>query len=284
LVLDSLNSRSDSIDITQVLSTERSNRTIISRSGDHIQIVIKLVNERSAGGNVELGNLILGNVVKVLHKGTERVAVSSDNDVLSGLEVGNDLVLPVGKDTVQGGGKRLGKVIGEGVVGITGIVGWVVLAGTVDSRRRDVVRATPDEDLVLSVLVDSLLLVKALKRSIVTFVELPGLVHGNPHEVSLLEDVPKSTDGTLQQRSVSNSGLVSSSLNELSGLNDLLVALGAEGNIDPTSELVLKVPSRLAVPDKNESALVGSLSGGKAPGRNPASDERSVAKGEHGIR
>ena len=159
LVLDTLNTRPHSINITKVLSTEGSNGTIGRGSGNDVHVVIKLINEGSAGGDVELGNIGLGDVIKMLDKSTEGVAMSGNDNVLAGLEVGDDTVLPVGEDTVKSGGKRLGKVIGKGVVGVTGIVGRVVLAGSVNSGGRNVVRTTPDEDLVLTVLVDGLLLV-----------------------------------------------------------------------------------------------------------------------------
>ena len=200
----------------------------------------------------------------MLNEGTEGVAVGGNDDVLAGLEVGGNLVLPVGEDTVEGGGEGLGEVLVEGVAGVPGVVGGVVLGGGVDSGRGDVVRTTPDEDLVLAVLVDGLLLVEALEGTVVTLVELPGLVGGDPHEVGLLEDVPQSADGTLQEGGVGNGGLEALGLDELTSLDDLLVALGAERDIDPSGELVLKIPGGLAVTDKDKGRLVGSLNSGEA--------------------
>jgi len=264
LVLHTLNARPNSIDIAEVLSAEGCNGTIGRRGRDDTQVIIELVDQRSASGDVELGNLILRNVVQMLDKGTEGVAVGGNDDVLSGLEVGNDLVLPVREDAVEGGGEGLGEVLVKGVAGVPRIVGGVVLGGGVDGGRGDVVRAAPDEDLVLAVLVDGLLLVEALEGAVVTLVELPRLVGGDPHEVGLLEDVPQSADGALQERGVGNAGLETLGLDELTSLNDLLVALGTERDIDPSGELVLQIPRRLSVTDKDKSRLVGSLSSGEA--------------------
>lgn len=264
LVLDTLNACPNGIDITEVLSAEGGNGTI-SRSGrDDVQVIIELVDERSSGGDVELGDLILGDVVQMLNEGTEGVAVGGNDDVLAGLEVGGNLVLPVGEDTVEGGGEGLGEVLVEGVAGVPGVVGGVVLGGGVDGGRGDVVRTTPDEDLVLAVLVDGLLLVEALEGTVVTLVELPGLVGGDPHKVGLLKDVPQSADGALQEGGVGDGGLEALGLDELTGLDDLLVALGAERDIDPSGELVLKIPGGLAVTDKDEGRLIGSLNSGEA--------------------
>lgn len=59
-------------------------------------------------------------------------------------------------------------------------------------------------------------------------------------------------------------GLEALGLDELTSLDDLLVALGAERDIDPSGELVLEIPGRLSVTDKDESRLVGSLSSSEA--------------------
>jgi len=264
LVLNTLDARPNGIDITEVLSAEGGNGTVRRSGRDDIQVVVELVDQRSAGGDVELSNVILRNVVQVLDQGAEGVAVSGNDNVLAGLEVGGNLVLPVREDAVEGGGEGLGKVLVEGMAGVPGVVGGVVLGGGVDGGRWDVVRATPDEDLVLAVLVDGLLLVEALEGTVVTLVELPGLVGGDPHEVGLLKDVPQSADGTLQERGVGNSGREALGLDELTGLDDLLVALGTERDIHPTGELVLEIPGGLAMTDKDKSRLVSSLGSSKA--------------------
>ena len=59
-------------------------------------------------------------------------------------------------------------------------------------------------------------------------------------------------------------GLESLGLDELAGLDNLLVTFGTKRNVDPAGELVLKIPCRLAVSHEDKSALVGSLGGGEA--------------------
>lgn len=56
---------------------------------------------------------------------------------------------------------------------------------------------TYDTSLVLAVLVGRFLLVQCLERTAVSVVELPRLVHGNPHELRLLQDMPQAANRTL---------------------------------------------------------------------------------------
>lgn len=140
----------------------------------------------------------------------------------------------------------------------------MVLAAPVDGGGRDVVAPPPDQDLVLPVLVDGLLLVEALEGAVVPLVELPRLRLGDPHQVGLLEDVPEGPDGALLERREGYGGDDPGLLDELPGLDDLLVSLGGEGHVDPPRELVLEVPGRLAVADEDEGVLVGRLEGGEA--------------------
>lgn len=183
---------------------------------------------------------------------------------LSLLEVRDNMGIIVRQDTVQGCRKRLGKVVRELVVGITRVVGRMVLARLVYRGRGDIVTTTPDEDLVLTVFVYRFLFVQTLQGTVVTLVELPGLEGWDPHETSLFQNVPQGTNRALQERRVSYRDLDSFLLDELTGFNDLFVALGAEGTVIPAREFILQVPSGFAVTDQDKSVLVGSLDGGKA--------------------
>ena len=92
-----------------------------------------------------------------------------------------------------------------------------------------------------------------------TLVELPCLGHGDPHELGLLQNVPKGANGTLQEGGKGNIGLDSFLLDELSGLGHLLVSLGTQWAVIPSGELVFQVPGRFSVSDQNQSVLVGNL-------------------------
>ena len=88
-------------------------------------------------------------------------------------------------------------VANDSVVGMTclsnlaylGSLPGPVLATLIGVGRRDVIRTSPDRHLLDAVLVDGLLLVQALEAAVVAFIKLPGLRHGDPHVVRLLEGV-----------------------------------------------------------------------------------------------
>ena len=118
-----------------------------------------------------------------------------------------------------------------------GIVAGVVLARPIHRRRGNVVAPPPNQHLVLPVLVDGLLLVQPLQSAVMPLVELPRLRGGDPHEVRLLEDVPEGADGALLEGREGDVGDDAGVLDEIAGLDYLLVSLGGEGNVDPPGEL-----------------------------------------------
>ena len=141
---------------------------------------------------------------------------------------------------IQSGRQRFGEFLGEIKVSITRIVGRVVFAALVDNGRRDIVAAAPDEDLVLTILVDCFLLVQSLERSVVAFIQLPGLGYRDPHEASLLKNVPQSANGTLQEGGEGNIGDKTFGLDEISGFDHFFMTLWAEGAIVPEARRCLE--------------------------------------------
>jgi hypothetical protein len=198
--------------------------------------------------------------------------VRSNQNRLSRLQLGNNLSIVVWKDAFQGRLERFRKVVGEFSVGVTRVAARVVLAGPVHSRWRDIVTTTPDKNLVLAVLVDSLLLVQSLQSTVMPLIQQPRLLHRNPHETSLFQHLPQRTNRTLQKRRVSNINLNAFLGNKLTCFFHFFDTLGAERAIVPSSELVFQIPSTLTVAYQNEGVLVGSLDGRKA-----------AIRGENGI-
>ena len=72
-------------------------------------------------------------------------------------------------------------------VGVARVAGLRVLVVVVDRRRRDVVGAAPEHELLLAVLLEGLLLVLALQRAVVPLVEPPGAAHRDPVPVGRVE-------------------------------------------------------------------------------------------------
>ena len=133
---------------------------------DGLEIIIELVDEGNSRRNVQSTDLLVRNVIQILYKGPESVPVSRNNDLLSRLDVRSDLALPVRHETLAGGLQTLCELVVEFNPLVPRIVGGVVLTGSVDNGGRDVVRASPDKDLLLAVFVHRLLLVEALKRTV----------------------------------------------------------------------------------------------------------------------
>jgi hypothetical protein len=261
LVLDTLDACTDGILVAEVSSLERRKGTLL---GDGFHVIVEFVHEGGSGGDVQVADLALIDSVQVLHQSPQAVSVGGNEDGLSGFEFGDNVGFPVRNDAVKSRCEGFGKVFRPVGIGVPFIVGWVVLAGLVDGRWGDIVAATPDQDLVLSVLVDGLLLVETLKATVVTFVDLPRLGDRNPHAVRLFEDVPKGSDGTLLQRRKGNVGLDAGLLDELSTVGGLDVTGLAQWAIVPPGELVGEVPRRFSVTDEDERVLVSLLGSGEA--------------------
>ena len=68
--------------------------------------------------------------------------------------------------------------------------------------------------------------------------------------------MPEGADGALELGGEGNVRDNALSLDELTGLDDLLVTLGGERNVNPTGELVLKVPGRLPMTNEDKGVLV----------------------------
>ena len=68
---------------------------------------------------------------------------------------------------------------------------WIV---GLERRRRDVVAAPPDPDLVLAKFAGGLGLVEALERAVMPLVQPPRVVDGQPHEIEIVEDDPQRPD------------------------------------------------------------------------------------------
>lgn len=69
---------------------------------------------------------------------------------------------------------------------------------------RNIEGASPDFHLGLSVLGSRLCLVQARQTSVVTLIQPPGPMHGHPHLVDAVQDMPQCPDGPLQDRGVAD--------------------------------------------------------------------------------
>lgn len=131
--------------ITKVSASQRSNGVGVRND---LSVLIKVIDERNGGRDVETSDSLLGNVIEVHDKGSETVAVSSNDDALASLDLRIDNLIPVGKETVSSGLEGLGigdLVLGE--VGISSVVTGVVLGVVVHGWGRNIIGTSPDHDL-----------------------------------------------------------------------------------------------------------------------------------------
>ena len=231
-----------------------------------IQGVIQFIDKRDAGRNIELEDLLFGEVVEVFDKGSEAIPMGSDDDTLAGFDGWGDFFVPEGEKAVD----RILEALGEwelvfGYAGVAGVVAGPAFVGFLEGGRGDVVAAAPDEDLLVTEFRGGLGFVEALERSVVAFVQSPVLFHWDPELVEFGEDAPEGVEGAFENGDVGDVEGEALAFQELAGSLGFFAALVAEVDIVPTGEKVFLVPSAFAVADENEfvhNAAEGSGSAG----------------------
>ena len=156
-------------------------------------------------------------------------------------------------------GQALGarhEVLGQQPVPL--VAGDVPLRAGLDRRRRRVVRAAPQHELLVAVLLLGLGLVQALQRAVVALVEAPGMHHRQPGAVHLVEHVPQRARGALEDAGVAEVEVVAFGLEQPPGQHRLLQAQRRQVDVGPAGEAVFEVPGRFAVADQDEFVHVRS--------------------------
>ena len=106
--------------------------------------------------------------------------MSDNNDGLTLDNLRADLIVPVGKDAINGDLKGLGAwehIRWQSTV--PPIETWMSLIRELECGRGDVVASAPLQDLLFAVLLSSLSLVKALEGTVMTLIESPRLLVGD---------------------------------------------------------------------------------------------------------
>jgi len=220
---------------------------------EDVPVLVEGVGAGDAGRDVDLEDLLGGELLELHHEGAKAVAVGGDENALAGNHLGLDVLLEVGPGTGDGVLQALG--VGEVLGGhVTEHLKDVRIARIVglEGRRAYVKRATPDLDLGLAVLGGGIGLVQALEGTVVALVELPCLGDGEPVAVELVEHAVERVDGALEKGRVAEVKVVASLLESLAAGMGLLAAGVREVDVGPTCEEVLEVPLRLAVTDDDE--------------------------------
>ena len=98
LILHPLDPRPNGLLIPQVPSVQRAERPLLR---DGLHVVVQLVHQRRAGGDVQFGDDVLADAVQLLHQRAQRVAVGGDDDGLVLLELGDDVLFEVGGNALE---------------------------------------------------------------------------------------------------------------------------------------------------------------------------------------
>lgn len=155
--------------------------------------------------------------------------MGSDNNVLALLDQRQDLLVVVRPDPLRG------------------------QLQTLTTGGRDIVRPSPDVNLVLAPLLPRVILVETAKLAVVTLVESLVLVDGDVLLAELLELDTEGGLGTLKGGSEGNVELDTGSSDTLgTGKRFFATKLGESGVL-PAGEEVELVPLGLAVTGENES-------------------------------
>jgi hypothetical protein len=117
----------------------------------------------------------------------------------------------------------------------------------------NIIRSSPNKNLLLTVLLGGLCLIQTLQSAIMSLIKPPVLIMRNPREIKLIRDRVVGLDGSLQQRGVSNIKSKSLFSQHPSGLDGLLNTVLGKRNILPPGENVFFVPGGLSVSNKHYS-------------------------------
>merc|ERR1719512_48731 len=174
LVLHRLRGCFDFLRIPQVASgCQRCHRRFI---WNRLQVCIELVDEWRSGGNLETRDDLVGNVLQILHDGTDGIAVSSDKHCLPCLQLWNNYTFPErhypvddGRQTLRCGNLCITKSL------VLGLLPRMVLTVRLNLGWRKIEAAAPDLDLLSTMFHDCLFLVQACEPSIHAFIQSPAL-------------------------------------------------------------------------------------------------------------
>jgi hypothetical protein len=216
---------------------------------DRLQLIVQLVDERDPRRNVQLHDVLLADVVQILHERTQAVAVRGDEHALAARDRRRDRVVPVGQEARDRVLERLraGNLL-RPQARVARIAPGVALVVRRHRRWRNVVAAAPDFDLILAVLRGRFRLVQPLERAVVTLVQAPVFRHRNPQLPHLVERDPERLDGADQDRRKGEVEREPRLFHQTARFSRFGAPFLGEIDVLPSGEPVLAVPLAFAVP------------------------------------
>ena len=174
-----------------------------------------------------------------------------DQHPLAAQDGGRNGIVPCGQDPRHGVLEAFGQRHHRGV-GIAAIAAFAAWIASLQGRRRSVVTASPDQDLLVAVLACHVRLVESLQGPVMPFIEPPVFDHRQPGAVHFVEREPQGADGTLEHRGETHVEVPALGLEQLSGREGLLHAHWGQVHIRPAGETVFQIPGGFAVADQNK--------------------------------
>src|SRR5689334_5793755 len=218
------------------------------------QVRPELVDQRAAGGEIQLGDLLVRDRLQVLDQRPQRVAVRYDQHAPAGQQVGDDRVVEVGQQPGRDVPERLATWLHiQGKRGIAGIAPLPPGRGRAERRRRGLVGPAPRRELPFAVLGQHLGLAAALKCPVVPAVEPPGAAHRDPVAVGSGQGQFGRADRPVLQRGVREGGQQAVGGQEQPGPGRLLLARGGQAGVLPAGEDPSRVPLALPVPQQHQA-------------------------------
>jgi hypothetical protein len=179
----------------------------------------------------------------MLVDGSQRVTVSNHDNILVVQDGWADSVMPERKYSINCDLQRLSlrKGVG-GQISILWSKSWMPFVINIELRWWDIIRSSPNKNLVFAVLFGSLGFIQALQSAVMSLVESPVLVMRNPGEIKLIRDGVVSLDGSLQDRCESNIKSETLFSQHFAGFNSLCNSVLGKRHILPPGEDVFFIP------------------------------------------
>ena len=182
-------------------------------------------------------------------------------DALVGHDAGRDLVEPHWQHPVDRQLQRLSaRQRSHRNVFVKRIVRRVTLVAGFDRGRWDVEAATPDLDLVVTILCSGVRLVETLKAAVMPLVEAPGVHDGHREVLAVSAHRPGGLYSSTQYRREDDVELETLLFQALPSLDGLLLAILAQIHVRPASEDVRHIPHALTVTDEDHLVHHGGKS------------------------
>ena len=212
---------------------------------------VKIDLQRVSGGNFDGDDPVIRDGEEMFDDGAQGVAVGGDQHVLVGLEPRDDRFIPVGQDAVERGLEAFG--VRDGLPRIARVAGEIPLAAGCQRRGRNVVAASPDQDLGLAMRRRRLGLVQARQAAVVALIQAPVVDDRNISQTGGVEGQGPRARRPLQHRGEHDRRPEACCSDLFAGAPGLGLALSGEVNVNPAGEPVVEIPLALAMAEQDQA-------------------------------